>query len=44
LNQKIADIESLDTINAWDDTNLMEPVGDADYLVIKDNVQYVYNK
>lgn len=44
LNQKIADIESLDTINSKGDTDLMEPVGEPDYLVIKNDVQYVYNK
>lgn len=43
LNQKIADIESLDTIRSGDDTKLMEPVEDAEYLVVKENVQYVYN-
>lgn len=43
LDVKIAELESLDTISGQEDTSIMEPVENADYLVIKENVQYVYN-
>lgn len=43
LDVKIAELESLSTILKDDDLQNMEKVSDPEYLVIKDNVQYVYN-
>lgn len=43
LDVKIAELESLSNIMSEDDLKNMEKVEDPDYLVIKDDVQYVYN-
>jgi cell division septal protein FtsQ len=43
LDVKIAELESLSTILQDDDLQNMEKIWEPDYLVIKDNVQYVYN-
>lgn len=43
LDVKIAELESLNNImNSWEVKN-MEKIEEPDYLVIKDNTQYVYN-
>ena len=41
LDVRIADLESLDSV--LKEENDMEKVEDPDYLVIKDDVNYVYN-
>lgn len=43
LDVQIAELESLSTILQDDDLQNMEKIWEPDYLVIKDNVQYVYN-
>lgn len=43
LDVQIAELESLSTILKDDDLQNMEKVWDPEYLVIKDDVQYVYN-
>ena len=43
LDVKIAELESLWNILGEDDIKEMEKVETPDYLVIKENVQYVYN-
>lgn len=43
LDVKIAELESLDTITSDDIIDDMVPVEDPDYLVIRSDVQYVYN-
>jgi len=43
LDVKIAELESLSTILSDDDLQNMQRVKDPKYLVIKDDVQYVYN-
>lgn len=43
LKVKIAELESLTTILQDDDLKNMEKVEDPDYLVIKEDVQYVFN-
>jgi len=43
LDVKIAELESLDNILNTEDTKDMEEVKDPDFLVIKNDVQYVYN-
>lgn len=43
LDVKIAELESLSTILSDDDLQNMEKIWEPDYLVIKDNIQYVYN-
>ncbi len=43
LDVKIAELESLSTILKDDDLQNMEQIKDPEYLVIKENVQYVYN-
>lgn len=43
LDVKIAELESLSNILWEDDLQNMEKVENPDYLVIKDDVQYVYN-
>ena len=43
LDVQIAELESLSTILSDDDLQNMERIGDPEYLVIKDDVQYVYN-
>ncbi len=43
LDVKIAELESLSTILSDDDLQNMQRVKDPTYLVIKDDVQYVYN-
>ncbi len=43
LDVKIAELESLSTILQDNDLQNMERIGEPDYLVIKDDVQYVYN-
>ena len=43
LDVKIAELESLSTILGDDDLQNMERIEEPDYLVIKDDVQYVYN-
>ena len=43
LDVKIAELESLSTILQEEDLKHMEKVENPDYLVIKDDVQYVYN-
>ena len=40
---KIAEMDSLDSINSDDVFKNMEAIEDPDYLVIKQGVQYVYN-
>lgn len=39
---KIAELESLSNIMNEEDTKNMEKIEDPDYVVIKDDVQYVY--
>ena len=43
LDVKIAELESLSTILQEDDLQNMKRVENPEYLVIKDDVQYVYN-
>ena len=43
LDVKIAELESLSNIMQDDDVKEMEKVENPDYLVIKENVKYVYN-
>jgi len=43
LDVKIAELESLSNIMTDTDLKNMEKIEDTDYLVIKDDVQYVYN-
>jgi len=43
LDVQIAELESLSTILQDNDLQNMEKIWEPDYLVIKDNVQYVYN-
>ncbi len=43
LDVKIAELESLSTILWDDDLQNMEKIEEPEYLVIKDDVQYVYN-
>ncbi len=43
LDVKIAQLESLSTILQDDDLQNMERVWEPEYLVIKDDIQYVYN-
>ncbi len=43
LDVKIAELESLSTILKEDDLQNMDKIKDPKYLVIKDDVQYVYN-
>lgn len=43
LDVKIAELESLSNILQDDDLQNMERVWEVEYLVIKDDVQYVYN-
>lgn len=43
LDVKIAELESLSTIMQDDDIKEMEKIDNPDYLVIKENVKYVYN-
>jgi hypothetical protein len=43
LDVQIAELESLSTILWDDDLQNMERVWDTDFLVIRDDVQYVYN-
>lgn len=43
LDVKIAELESLSTILKDDDLQNMERVWEPEYLVIKDDIQYVYN-
>ena len=43
LDMKIADLESLTNIMNDSDLKNMEKVNDPNFLVIKDDVQYVYN-
>lgn len=43
LNKKIGALESLDALGNQKANGLMEDVEQPDYLVIKENVQYVYN-
>ena len=43
LDVKIAELESLSTILQEEDLQNMKRVEDPEYLVIKDDVQYVYN-
>lgn len=43
LDVKIAEIESLDTITSDPIIDNMEPIDDPDYVVIRSDVQYVYN-
>ena len=43
LDVKIAELESLSTILKEDDLQNMEIITEPKYLVIKENVQYVYN-
>lgn len=43
LDVKIAELESLSKIMTDDDLKNMEKVEDPNFLVIKDNIQYVYN-
>lgn len=42
LDVKIAELESLTNILQDEDLKNMEKIEDPDYLVIKENVQYVY--
>ena len=44
LEVKIAELESLATIMTDDDLKFMEKVEDPNFLVIKENIQYVYKK
>ena len=43
LDVQIAELESLSTILHEDDLQNMERIDDPEYLVIKNDVQYVYN-
>ena len=43
LDVKIAELESLSTILQKDNLQNMEKIDEPEYLVIKDDVQYVYN-
>lgn len=43
LNVKIAELESLSNIMTENDLKNMEKIEDPKFLVIKDNVQYVFN-
>ena len=43
LDVQIAELESLSTILQDDDLQNMQRIWEPDYLVIKDDVQYVYN-
>jgi hypothetical protein len=43
LDVKIAELESLSNIMTDTDLKNMEKIENPDYLVIKNNVQYVYN-
>jgi hypothetical protein len=43
LDVKIAELESLSTILSDNDLQNMNKIEDVDYLVIKDDIQYVYN-
>lgn len=43
IEVKIAELESLGNIMNEDDLQYMEKVQDPDFLVIRENVQYVYN-
>ena len=43
LDVKIAELESLDTITSDTIIENMVPIDDPDYLVIRSDVQYVYN-
>lgn len=43
LTVKIAELESLSNIMTEEDNRRMEKVDNPNFLVIKDNVQYVYN-
>ena len=43
LDVKVAELESLSTILSDDDLQNMQKIKDPKYLVIKDDVQYVYN-
>jgi hypothetical protein len=42
LDVKIAELESLSNILQDEDLENMEKIEDPDYLVIKENIQYVY--
>ena len=42
LDVKIADLESIKSIEEWESGDMV-PIEDPDYLVIKSDVQYVYN-
>lgn len=44
LEVKIAELESLSKIMTDEDLKNMEKVADPNFLVIKDNIQYVYNE
>jgi len=43
LDVKIAELESLSNIMSESDLENMEKIENPNYLVIKNNVQYVYN-
>jgi hypothetical protein len=43
LDVRIAELESLSNIVNQNELKNMEKIVSPDYLVIKDNVQYVYN-
>lgn len=43
LDVQIAELESLSTILSGNDLQNMQRIKDPDYLVIRDDVQYVYN-
>ena len=43
LDVQIAELESLSTILQDNDLQNMEAIKDPSYLVVKENVQYVYN-
>ena len=42
LNVKIAELDSLETISSDEIFEQMLPIEDPNYLVLKENVQYVY--
>lgn len=42
LEVKIAEFESLSTLMKWDWVNDMEPVGKAEFLVVKDMKNYAF--
>ena len=44
LEVKIAELESLSNMMTDDDLKFMEKVEDPNFLVIKENIQYVYKK